>query len=124
VAARGVLYAADHPRRREYWVGGTTMGTLIANAIAPGVLDRYLGHAGYSAQEDDRRESSSRRANLWKPADGPDGHDYTAHGSFDNKAKPRSLQLWGSHHHGLLGGAALGVAGAALAAVAGRRARR
>ena len=26
VAARGVAYAADHPRRRVYWVGGSTAG--------------------------------------------------------------------------------------------------
>jgi hypothetical protein len=44
-AARGVLYAADHPKRREYWVGSSTVGTLAANAIAPGLLDRYLGRA-------------------------------------------------------------------------------
>ena len=27
VAARAVVYAADHPRRREYWVGASTAGT-------------------------------------------------------------------------------------------------
>lgn len=43
VAARGVMYAADHPGRREYWVGASTVGTLAANAVASGVLDRYLG---------------------------------------------------------------------------------
>jgi len=126
VAAHGVLYAADHPKRREYWVGGTTMGTLIANAIAPGLLDRYLGKTGYQAQEDDRPESPDRPVNLWEPADGPSGHDYTAHGSFDDKAKPRSAQLWASQHHGVLGGTLLGLAGAAgVAATAlGRRTRR
>src|SRR3954468_4814705 len=30
VAADAVLYAAEHPRRREYWVGGSTVATLIA----------------------------------------------------------------------------------------------
>src|SRR3954453_20336084 len=40
VAARAVVYAADHPGRREYWVGGSTMATLVANAVAPGLLDR------------------------------------------------------------------------------------
>jgi NAD(P)-dependent dehydrogenase (short-subunit alcohol dehydrogenase family) len=35
MAADAVLYAADHPRRREYWVGSTTAATLAANAIAP-----------------------------------------------------------------------------------------
>jgi NAD(P)-dependent dehydrogenase (short-subunit alcohol dehydrogenase family) len=129
VAAHGVLYAADHPGRREYWVGGSTAATLAANAIAPGVLDRYLARTGYSAQQDDRPEPSSPPANLWKPADDPAGHDYTAHGSFDDESKPRSAQLWASQHHGLLGagllgGALLGLAGAAAAAVLGRRGRR
>ncbi|HEY1002543.1 MAG TPA: short-chain dehydrogenase, partial [Streptosporangiaceae bacterium] len=63
-------------------------------------------------------------ANLWKPADDPAGHDYTAHGSFDGESKPRSAQLWASQHHGLLGGAVLGLAGAAAAAILGRRGRR
>jgi len=127
VAAHGVLHAADHPGRREYWVGGTTAGTLAANAIAPGLLDRYLARTGYSAQEDDRPESPSRPVNLWEPADGPSGHDYTAHGSFDATSKPRSAQLWASQHHGLLGGVALGLGLAAAAATAatasGRRGR-
>jgi NAD(P)-dependent dehydrogenase (short-subunit alcohol dehydrogenase family) len=124
VAARGVLYAADHPKRREYWVGGSTMGTLAANAIAPGILDRYLAKTGFKSQQDDRPESPTRPDNLWQPADGPRGHDYTAHGSFDDKAKPRSAQLWGSQHHGLLGGALLGLAGAAAATALARRSRR
>src|SRR6478735_2503001 len=124
VAAHGVLYAADHPERREYWVGGSTAATLAANAVAPGLLDRYLARTGFSAQQDDRPESSSRPVNLWKPADGPSGHDYTAHGSFDGQAKPRSVELWASQHHGLLGGALLGLAGAAVAAAVGRRGHR
>ena len=35
VAARAVVYAAEHPARREYWVGASTMATLVANAVAP-----------------------------------------------------------------------------------------
>jgi NAD(P)-dependent dehydrogenase (short-subunit alcohol dehydrogenase family) len=124
VAARGVLFAADHPKRREYWVGGSTMGTLAANAIAPGVLDRYLARTAFKSQQDDRPESPAQPDNLWQPADGPRGHDYTSHGSFDDKSKPRSVQLWASQHHGVLGGALLGLAGAAAATAFGRRARR
>ena len=51
VAARGVLFAAAHPQRREYWVGGSTMGTLAANAVAPGLLDRYLARTGFKSQQ-------------------------------------------------------------------------
>jgi len=42
VAARAVVHLAEHPRR-ELWVGGTTVATLLANSVAPGLLDRYLG---------------------------------------------------------------------------------
>ena len=51
VVARSIVYAAEHPRRREYWVGGTTAATLIANAVAPGLLDRYLARTGVSGQQ-------------------------------------------------------------------------
>lgn len=121
VAARAIVYAAAHPRRREYWVGGSTVGTLLANAVAPGVLDRYLARNGFSAQQDDRPEPKPQ-ANLFEPVDGPGGHDHTAHGSFDERAKDRSMQMWASQHHGFLAAAA-GGALAALAALtaSGRR---
>ncbi len=57
IAARGVLWAADHPKRREYWVGGSTALTLAANAIAPGVLDRYLGRVGFDNQQTPEKAS-------------------------------------------------------------------
>jgi NAD(P)-dependent dehydrogenase (short-subunit alcohol dehydrogenase family) len=101
VAARAVLYAAGHPRRREYWVGASTAGTLIANAVAPGLLDRYLARTGFRAQQQTGRPRPAHQpSNLWHPADGPEGHDYGAHGEFDAKSSPRSLQLSLSLHHG------------------------
>ncbi len=123
VAARGVLYAADHPKRREYWVGASTMGTLAANAVAPGLLDRYLARTGYSSQQTGQDRSPDQAINLWEPADGTDGKDYGAHGVFDAKAVGRSEQLWLSQHHGLLGVAAgaLAAAGAAVGVALGRR---
>lgn len=51
VAAGGVLYAAEHPQRREYWVGSSAAGTLLANVVAPGLLDRYLARTGFSSQQ-------------------------------------------------------------------------
>ena len=118
IPAKAVLYAADHPKRREYWVGGSTMGTLAANAIAPGILDRYLAKTGFSSQQSDRHAPDPGVSNLWEPADGPDGHDYTAHGSFDDISTDRSLQLWASQHHGLLAAAA-GAAAAGIGAAIG-----
>ncbi|MEU4559757.1 SDR family oxidoreductase [Actinoplanes sp. NPDC023936] len=116
LAARAVLYAADHPKRREYWVGGSTALTLAANAVAPGLLDRYLARKGFDSQQTSQPHDPDQPANLWSPADGPAGPDAGAHGEFDDQAKNRSLQLWASQHHGLLAGAAgVALAGAAWA---------
>jgi NAD(P)-dependent dehydrogenase (short-subunit alcohol dehydrogenase family) len=112
LAARGVAYAADHPRRRMYWVGGTTAATLIANRIAPAVLDRYLAKTGYDSQQTDQPAGQHRPDNLWQPADGPPGDDYGARGDFSGRAHDRSVQLWMSQHAGRV---TAGVAGVALA---------
>ena len=81
-AARAVLFAADHPRRREYWVGASTIGTLAANAIAPGLLDRYLGRTGFASQQTQQRATrragqpvGAGRRTRWQ--------DFGAHGVFD-----------------------------------------
>jgi NAD(P)-dependent dehydrogenase (short-subunit alcohol dehydrogenase family) len=121
LAARAVVHAAEHPRRREYWVGGSTVGTLVANAIAPGLLDRYLARTGFGSQQTDRPTDPHRPANLWRPADGRDGRDYGADGEFGVEAKARSLQLRASQRHGLLG---TGLAAAGLAGLAAVRRHR
>jgi hypothetical protein len=112
VAARGVFHAAAHPERREYWVGGSTAATLIANAVAPGILDRYLAKTGFKAQQTPHRRDPDQPVNLWDPADAE--RDFGAHGVFDAKSSPRSLQLIASQHHG----AVAAVAGAVLAGTA------
>jgi hypothetical protein len=123
VAARAVVFAADHPRRREYWVGSSTVGTLVANAVAPGLLDRYLGRTGFSSQQTSDLATHAQPANLWEPADGPEGRDFGAHGAFDDRARGRSTQQWVAHRYPQLSGAAAALVGVGLVAraVAGRR---
>ncbi len=121
VAARAVVFAAEHPRRREYWVGGTTVATLMANAVAPGLLDRYLARTGFDSQQTDEPRPDNQPVNLWHPVDGEDGRDFGAHGAFDGKSKPSSGQQWVAHRYPQVAGAA-GVAVACLALAAlGRR---
>ena len=119
VAARAVVHAADHPRRREYWVGGSTVGTLVANKLAPGLLDRYLAKTGYEAQQTDQSADPGRPVNLWEPVDGRGGRDVGAHGAFDDEAANRSLQAWVARRPGL---AAAG--GGLLAGLLALRVRR
>jgi NAD(P)-dependent dehydrogenase (short-subunit alcohol dehydrogenase family) len=91
VAARSIVFAADHARRREYWVGISTYGTLLANAVVPGVLDRYLARTGYDGQQTGEPPAPDAPQNLWEPADGRDGHDFGAHGIFDDQARSYSV---------------------------------
>ena len=122
VAARAVVYAAGHAGRKQYFVGGSTAATILANRVAPALLDRYLARTGYDSQQTGQREPS-RPDNLWEPVDEPRGDDHGAHGEFDDKSHRRSAQLLLSHHP-----VAATAAGAATAAAAGlalvSRARR
>jgi NAD(P)-dependent dehydrogenase (short-subunit alcohol dehydrogenase family) len=119
VAARAIVHAGEHPHRREYWVGGSTVATLVANAIAPGLLDRYLAKTGYESQETDEPRRPDQPANLWRPAD--EYADHGAHGRFNGKAHAHSPQVWASQHHGVLLASAATAAAAALAALRLRR---
>jgi NAD(P)-dependent dehydrogenase (short-subunit alcohol dehydrogenase family) len=129
VVARTIAYAAEHPRRREYWCGETTALTLIANAVAPGLLDRYLAKTGFASQQTDEPNPQvsqpavrtwRRLANLWEPVDGAAGSDHGAHGRFDQRSWGHSPQAWLSRHHATAAGTLAAMTGAALAL---RRAR-
>jgi len=121
LAARAVVFAAEHPRRREYWVGTSTTATLVANKFFAGLLDRYLAKTGFKSQQTSQPRSPDQPANLTEPADGADGHDFGAHGAFDDQAKSSDPQLWASQHHGTLVGAAAGAAAAAVGVAVARR---
>jgi NAD(P)-dependent dehydrogenase (short-subunit alcohol dehydrogenase family) len=121
LAARAVVYAAEHPRRREYWVGTSTAATLVANAVAPGLLDRYLARTGVKSQQTAQPASSDPAGNLREPLDDAAGEDYTAHGEFDEQAHSTDPQVWASQHHGVLVGA--GAAAGAVITAAWRRSR-
>jgi NAD(P)-dependent dehydrogenase (short-subunit alcohol dehydrogenase family) len=123
VAARGIVFAADHPRRKQYWVGASTAATILANRAVPALLDRYLARTGYSSQQTSQKVEPGRPDNLWQPLDGHGGHDHGAHGIFGDRSHSRSLQLWMSQHARALAVAA-GAAAAVGAARSARRARR
>lgn len=120
LAARAVVWAADHPRRREHWVGTSTALTLLGNAVVPAVLDRWLARTGYAAQQTGEPADPDAPGNLWAPADGPEGRDFGVHGRFETEARGRDPQVWLSRHRGLV---LLGVAGAAAAGALARRTR-
>lgn len=110
VAARAIWYAAHHPHRREYFVGGSTVKAIFGNKLAPSFADRYLARHGYESQQYDGGADPNRPDNLYQPVAG----DHGAHGSFSDRAKRRSWEFWAESHARYLAvgfGLAIGLAG-------------
>lgn len=107
VAARAIFFAATH-RRREVWVGFPTVKTILANQIAPGMIDRYLATAGYKGQLTDEPLEPDSPGNLFKPVPG----DYGAHGRFDRRSRGGDWEILTSRHRNafwaMMGAAVLG----------------
>ena len=114
VAAKAIVWAADHPRR-ELMVAWPTVKAIVGNAVAPGLADRYLARSGYDAQQRDEPHDPDRPDNLFEPVD----EDRGAHGPFDAGSRERSFQAALSRHRRSLGLGAL-----VSAAVAGTLLRR
>jgi NAD(P)-dependent dehydrogenase (short-subunit alcohol dehydrogenase family) len=122
LAAKGVLFAADHPRRKQYWVGESTAATILANKFAAPLLDRYLARTGFKSQQTSEK-LHDRPTNLWEPVDRDGGEDHGAGGAFADRSHHASPELWLSHHARAmtaLGGAAVG----AVAVLASKRVAR
>ncbi|MGQ0608382.1 MAG: SDR family oxidoreductase [Chloroflexota bacterium] len=117
--AEGIAWAADHPEAtRELNIGWPAVKAIWGNKLAPGFADRVLARMGYQSQQTDEPEDPDRPNNLWEPVSG----DHGAHGTFGNRARTGSWQLWANTHRGLLSLAAAGTASAAaIAALAWRR---
>jgi len=113
VAARAIFFAATH-RRREVWVGFPTVRAILANRVAPGLIDRYLARAGYKGQLTDEPLAPDAPANLFEPVPG----DYGAHGRFDSRSRTGSWEMFTNRHRNafwaLTGVAILGGIGALL----------
>jgi NAD(P)-dependent dehydrogenase (short-subunit alcohol dehydrogenase family) len=114
VAARAVYWAAHH-RRREVYVGVSTLYTILGNKLAPWLAERYLARTAVSGQQvPGERVSRSRPGNLFHPLAGDPG----THGRFDDEAHARSVQTKLAMHRRTVGVASLA---ATLGALAFRR---
>jgi hypothetical protein len=83
---------------------------ILANRIAPGLIDHYLAKAGYTGQLTDQPSDPDAPGNLFEPVRGA----YGAHGRFDDRARAESWEMVASRHHtaiwaGVLVGAAFGI---------------
>ena len=115
VAARAIVWAAEHGRR-ELNVGWPTTKAVVGNNLVPAYADWYLARTGYDGQHTDEPEDPSRAHNLWEPLPG----DHGAHGRFDAQARKTSVQLELNFRRGAL--LAAGAAGLLLGLLLRKRA--
>jgi NAD(P)-dependent dehydrogenase (short-subunit alcohol dehydrogenase family) len=104
VGADAIYWAAGH-KRREVWVGGSSVSAIVGTKIAPGVLDRYLAKTGYDSQQTDEPMPEFRPDNLFAPV----AEDHGAHGQFDARAHDHSRQFWMDTHRPWLAAASAGL---------------
>ena len=93
VPARAIYFAATH-KRRQIWVGYPTVQAILANRIAPGLIDKYLAKTGYSGQLTHEPTEPDAPGNLFEPVPGP----YGAHGRFDNRSRAGSWEMFTDRH--------------------------
>jgi len=109
VAADAIHWAAHH-RRREVYVGIPTVYTIWGSKVAPWLAERYLAKTAVGSQLSPIGHDPGRPGNLFSPPDGDPG----AHGPYDDRAHPHSVQLWATKHRRKLLGVAAGAAAAGL----------
>ena len=109
VPARAVYWAA-HNKRREVFVGFSTMKAIYGQDVAPGFADWYLGKTGYDSQQTSQPVDPNRPDNLFEPVEG----DYAADGIFTDRAKSFSPQNWVNLRRFPMSLIAAGIAGAAV----------
>jgi NAD(P)-dependent dehydrogenase (short-subunit alcohol dehydrogenase family) len=108
VAAEAIVFAADHPERREYWIGTASVKAILGNRVAPGLLDRILAKQAWSGQFMSDRISSERPDNLFAPVEGL----HSTYGIFSDRSEAFSLQASLGRHRWAVAGGAAGLAAA------------
>ena len=85
---------------QRYWVGGSTAATLLAQKLAPAILDRYLARTGFDAQQHRPGRAGGRAAGQpVRPGRRGRGRTTTARtGSSTTGPTARSWRLLASHH--------------------------
>jgi NAD(P)-dependent dehydrogenase (short-subunit alcohol dehydrogenase family) len=120
IVAEAIHYAAHH-RRREIYVGASTLELIYGQKLAPGVLDHYLAKKVWAGQLTSERADPAQPVNLFQPIE----RDWGAHGRFDGRSKESDLtsrftsSLGAGGVRALVGAGALLGLGLTLRAMAG-----
>jgi short-subunit dehydrogenase len=108
------IYRAALAGPREVWIGRPTVKAILADLIAPGLLDRILARVAIEGQQTARPARIGAPDNLSSPPDGDPG----VHGRFDPESRGDVIAVRPSTLR-----AALAMAAAAIALALSSRGR-
>ena len=115
VGAQAVFYAAHTDCGPELLVAWPTVKAVVGEKFVDDYINHRLARTGYVSQQTSE-PALDRPNNLWEPVPG----EWSAHGRFDDRARPFSLELWARMHRQWLAIGAAGALGLALATFTGR----
>ena len=90
-AAAEAVFRAARGRWREYWLGRTTIMTILGEVVLPGVLDRMLAKSAVKGQGTGEPASPLRIDNLYRPITAL----HRTRGSFEAEAHARAVLIPG-----------------------------
>ena len=121
--AERILEAVRNPRR-EYWIGGSAVKTILGSWLLPSYVDRRLAQQAYEGQERPTAVAPDRRDNLFEPVS--DLH--STRGSFSSEARESVAQISGETARWVAVGAvalvSAGIGAAIAASLSGARRTR
>ena len=118
LVARAILHACERPVRQVTVGGAGGLSLVIANRLAPGLMDRTFALVGLPSQTTDDPGRAERRDNLYAPRE--DGAERSSLRPFTRRT---SLALE-AQLHPWAASAVIAATGAMLLAYTGSRARR
>jgi NAD(P)-dependent dehydrogenase (short-subunit alcohol dehydrogenase family) len=103
-AAAEAIFRASQTGAREYWIGWSTLLTIVGNMIAPDFMDWYLARNALDGQETAKPVRPDRKDNLFSPVT----ELHRTRGRFGATARPQAVILpAGLTRAGIIGTGAL-----------------
>lgn len=97
-AAAEAVFRAARTRPFEYWVGFSTLLTIVGNMVTPEFMDWFLARTAVEGQETGEEIRPDRKDNLFEPITAL----HRMHGVFGAKAKPRAMIVSGAWTRGII----------------------
>jgi hypothetical protein len=89
-----IFEACTASPRRHRILGGFNKFLVVANKVAPGVIDHYVARTGIDSQQSSEPADPAAAYDLWDPVDAAGGKDHGARGRFTDREGGMLTRQW------------------------------